>query len=152
MDITKVFDEKNPLRSPVQAAPHPKVRSPNWDFSDFRFDVAEPRGDREQPVFRRAYLVGLSLLFPEGERFFIRAVKRYSDEISDAQLKKDVKGFIAQEAQHGRQHEILNNEIFGQRYDVDSFLKNWTGFAFGFLEQVCRKIPALSAGASSRSR
>lgn len=137
MDITKVFDEKNPLRS-TQAAPHPKVRSPNWDFADFHFSSPNPDAT-ENNQFRRAYLAGLSLLFPEGERFFIRAVKRYAHEIKDEQLKKDVKGFIAQEAQHGRQHEILNEQIFGKRYDVNSFLNNWTGFAFGFLEKFAEK-------------
>lgn len=133
MNWLDILNEKNPDRS-VEAAPHPKVRSPNWDFTDFHFSSSNPEAT-ENNQFRRAYLAGLSLLFPEGERFFIRAVKRYNDQITDPQLKKDVKGFIAQEAQHGRQHEILNEKIFGERYEVNSFLHNWTGLAFGFLEK-----------------
>ncbi|MBS0618588.1 MAG: metal-dependent hydrolase [Spirochaetes bacterium] len=142
MSILSVFDEKNPT-APKKVTP-PKVRSPKWDFSDFHFDLPNPDAT-ENNVFRRAYLIGLSMLFPEGERFFIRAVKRYADAIQDPQLKKDVKAFIAQEAQHGRQHEILN-ETFGQKYDVDSFLKNWTGFAFGFLEKLSEKYIPLGGG------
>lgn len=144
MNLLSLFNEKNPAPGPKAVTP-PKVRSPQWNFSDFRFESPNPKAT-ENNVFRRAYLVGLSLLFPEGERFFIRAVKRYADQISDPQLKKDVKGFIAQEAQHGRQHEILNNEIFGQRYDVDSFLKNWTGFAFGFLEKLSERYLPYGGG------
>ena len=133
MDFLSIFDEKTPARAAAQV-PHPKVRSPQWDFSDYKFESPNPDAT-ENNVFRRAYLIGLSLLFPDGERFFIRAVKRYADQINDPQLKQDVKGFIAQEAQHGRQHELLNEKIFGSRYEVNSFLKNWNAFAFGFLEK-----------------
>lgn len=143
MSLFNFFDEKNPPGGYKQVPP-PKVRSPKWDFSDYKFSSPNPDAT-ENNVFRRAYLIGLSMLFPEGERFFIRAVKRYADQIQDPQLKKDVKGFIAQEAQHGRQHEILN-EIFAQRYDVDSFLKNWTGFAFGFLEKLSEKYLPYGGG------
>jgi len=137
------LDEKNPTLA-AKKVPPPKVRSPKWDFSDFKFESPNPEAS-ENNVFRRAYLIGLSMLFPEGERFFIRAVKRYADEIQDPELKKDVKGFIAQEAQHGRQHEILN-ETFGQKYDVDSFLRNWTGFAFGFLEKFSERFVPFGGG------
>lgn len=133
MDFLSIFNEKTP-EGTKSTVPHPKVRSPQWDFSDYKFESPNPDAT-ENNVFRRAYLIGLSLLFPDGERFFIRAVKRYADQLTDEQLKKDVKGFIAQEAQHGRQHELLNNKIFGSKYEVESFLKNWNGFAFGFLEK-----------------
>jgi len=143
MNILNFFDETNPALGHKKVPP-PKVRSPKWDFSDFKFESPNPEAT-ENNVFRRAYLIGLSMLFPEGERFFIRAVKRYSDQIKNPQLKKDVKNFIAQEAQHGRQHEILN-EVFAQKYDVDSFLKSWTGFAFGFLEKFSEKFLPLGGG------
>lgn len=144
MNFLSFLDEQNPPAGHKTVTP-PKVRSPQWNFNDFSFESPNPDAT-ENNVFRRAYLVGLSLLFPEGERFFIRAVKRYADQISDPQLKKDVKSFIAQEAQHGRQHELLNEKIFGSRYDVDSFLKNWTGFAFGFLEKFSEKYLPYGGG------
>lgn len=53
----------------------------------------------------------LSAVFPEGEEFFIRSVRRYSDQITDPSLKKQVAGFIGQEVTHGREHRELNARL-----------------------------------------
>jgi predicted metal-dependent hydrolase len=53
----------------------------------------------------------LSALFPPGEDFFVRAVKRYADEVTDAELKQQVAGFIGQEVTHGREHRELNKRL-----------------------------------------
>ena len=50
----------------------------------------------------------LSLLFPAGERFFMDSVRHYRDRIDDPQLKKQVLGFIGQEAMHTREHVEYN--------------------------------------------
>ncbi|AOJ06304.1 metal-dependent hydrolase [Burkholderia mayonis] len=52
----------------------------------------------------------LSLLFPAGERFFMDSVRNYRDRIDDPVLKKQVLGFIGQEAMHTREH-IEYNEL-----------------------------------------
>lgn len=59
----------------------------------------------------------LSLTFPEGERMFMDAVRNYRDRLS-GKLLDDVKGFIAQEAIHSREHHMLNELIDRQRYPV----------------------------------
>ncbi|MFK7977235.1 MAG: metal-dependent hydrolase [Halioglobus sp.] len=59
--------------------------------------------------FKTHFLNGLSVLFPEGERFFIRSVLAYRDELSDPRLLADVKAFCAQEAQHGLVHDAMND-------------------------------------------
>ncbi|WP_321925862.1 metal-dependent hydrolase [Paraburkholderia guartelaensis] len=51
----------------------------------------------------------LSLLFPAGERFFMDAVRHYRDRIEDPELKKQVMGFIGQEAMHTREHVEYND-------------------------------------------
>lgn len=142
MKLNELWAEKRlENKERVANSPSPKVRSPNWDFSDFDWYPAD-KNATENNLFRSTYLHALSLLFPDGERFFIRSVKRYADQITDDKLKKDVKAFIAQEAQHGRQHEFLNEKIFGAKYEVKSFLENWTNFAFGFLEKLaCDYLP-----------
>jgi uncharacterized protein len=53
----------------------------------------------------------LSLFFPEGEKFFIDSVRRYRDRISDPRLQAEVKGFIGQEAMHGREHRAYNTAL-----------------------------------------
>lgn len=53
----------------------------------------------------------LSAVFPEGEDYFIRSVKHFSDQITDPLLKKQVAGFIGQEVTHGREHRELNERL-----------------------------------------
>jgi uncharacterized protein len=59
----------------------------------------------------------LSLTFPDGERLFIDAVRHYRDRV-DGKLAEDVKGFIAQEAIHSREHHHLNQLIDREHYPV----------------------------------
>ena len=56
-------------------------------------------------------LNALSVFLPEGERFFIQAVRHYRDRITDPELKAAVTAFIGQEAMHGREHEALNEAL-----------------------------------------
>jgi hypothetical protein len=53
----------------------------------------------------------LSAVFPDGEDFFVRSVRRFRDEVSDPALKRQVAGFIGQEAMHGREHRALNDRL-----------------------------------------
>ena len=46
----------------------------------------------------------LSSVFPDGEDYFVRAVKRARDHVTDAALRADVEGFLGQEDMHGREH------------------------------------------------
>jgi uncharacterized protein len=56
-------------------------------------------------------LAALSGLFPDGEDFFVRSVRRFRDQVTDPVLKKQVNGFIGQEAMHGREHRALNARL-----------------------------------------
>lgn len=54
----------------------------------------------------------LSLFFPRGERYFIDAVRHASKQVElTDQQKKDISAFIAQEAFHGREHDVINDAI-----------------------------------------
>ena len=61
--------------------------------------------------FLTRYLDALSLMFPTGERLFIRAVRRYLPDIETKQLEEDAQSFIFQEAQHTQAHEMFNQQI-----------------------------------------
>ena len=58
----------------------------------------------------------LSSFFPEGEDFFVRSVRNYRDRITDPELRKQVAGFIGQEAIHGREHRELNRRLQAMGY------------------------------------
>jgi predicted metal-dependent hydrolase len=56
-------------------------------------------------------IASLSAVFPDGEDFFVRSVRNYRDQITDPDLKRQVAGFIGQEAIHGREHRELNDRL-----------------------------------------
>jgi predicted metal-dependent hydrolase len=58
----------------------------------------------------------LSALFPEGEDFFVRSVRRFADQITDPELTSRVQGFIGQEVTHGREHRALNERLHQMGY------------------------------------
>ena len=84
---------------------------------DIRFDATPPASGHwldGDPV-ATAVFNALSLTFPDGERMFMDAVRHYRGAVS-GKLAEDVRGFIAQEAIHSREHHSLNQLIDRDRY------------------------------------
>lgn len=77
---------------------------------DLRFALPAARiGDwHGGAVHLSHYFNAMSLMFPDGERFFIHAVRNYREQIRDPQLLQAVNAFIGQEAMHGREHTDCN--------------------------------------------
>ena len=100
-----------------------KVRAPKWAFDDLS-------PGQDVSVFARTLFHALSLVFPDGERFFIRSVKAFQDKITDPTLLADIKAFIGQEVQHGRVHEFYNEKIVGSRFEIENYLKlhRWVNY------------------------
>lgn len=69
-----------------------------------------PRDWVGNDAFQTTFLSALSLLFPEGERFFVDSVKQALPKL-EGPLAADVAAFIGQEAMHGREHKVLNGLI-----------------------------------------
>lgn len=101
-----------------------KVRAPKWTFDDLA-------PGKDVSVFSRTLFHALSLVFPDGERFFIRSVKAFQDRITDPQLVADIKAFIGQEVQHGRVHEYYNEKIVGSRFEIQNYLNvhRWVNYS-----------------------
>ena len=102
---------------------------------DIHFDVEAARtghwlgGD---PV-GTAVFNALSLTFPDGERLFIDAVRAHREGLS-GKLAEDVRGFIAQESIHSREHHTLNQLIDRARYpvaEIEAELNERIAFARG---------------------
>lgn len=79
------------------------VRRPVFDFSR----VAARHWFGGDP-FLSHLANAMSLTFPEGERFFMDAVKHYADRVTSPALKQEVSRFMGQEALHSRAHEAYN--------------------------------------------
>jgi predicted metal-dependent hydrolase len=63
----------------------------------------------------------LSAVFPDGEDFFVRSVRQFRDQITDPELKRQVSGFIGQEAVHGREHRVFNDRLDELGYPTKRF-------------------------------
>jgi predicted metal-dependent hydrolase len=128
------------------SAPRPlqkiRPRSPRFDFSTV------PRRWFAKSVIGTHMANGLNLLFPAGERFFVRSVRHFLDRIDDPQLREDIKGFSGQEGLHAYAHERYFEALEKQGYEIRAFLKFYEKFAYGFVEKIAPAELRLSATAA----
>jgi len=89
----------------------------------------------------------LSALFPEGEDFFVRSVRRFADQITDPELKSRVQGFIGQEITHGREHRLLNERLQQMGYPTRQ-IDRMTHRDFMRLERLLSPLTCLAATAA----
>ena len=103
-------------------------------------------------------LNAMHTVFPVGERQFIKTVKVYESLIKDGKLRAEVKAFIGQETQHGKQHDIFLQTLDRMGLDATGYA-DWYGKAAfslyddkhsaeAFWTSILR--PFFSAGADDR--
>jgi predicted metal-dependent hydrolase len=131
-----------PATPATSGPPAIHVRSPKLDFANV------PRHWFANSIIGTAFANGLNLLFPAGERFFVRSVRRYLDRIDDPKLREDVKGFSGQEGLHAYAHERYFERLEEQGFDVKLFLKFYEAFAYGFVEKIAPAQLCLAATAA----
>lgn len=93
---------------------------------------------------------GVNMLFPEGERFFVRSVNHFLDHPAvqaDPELVAQVKGFFGQEGKHARAHEDYNDMLRAHGYPVDRFLARVHAVAYAWMEP--RTPPELRLAATA---
>lgn len=91
---------------------------------DFDFDPASiPLDYYAHDQGKTLVMTALSLVFPEGERFFVDSVLHYKDRIDDPDLREAMKGFAAQEGMHSRAHLAFNAMAKAQGLDVAADLE-----------------------------
>ena len=78
---------------------------------------------------------GVNLLFPAGERMFVRAVRRFADGL-DPELAAQVKGFGGQEGRHAQAHERVFDALRAQGFEIDRFLAFYERVAYGVIEKA----------------
>lgn len=84
-------------------APEPIVRDMRFGLTA---DLPKYWYDGDPAV--TALFDALSMLFPEGERFFVRSVKHYASKLDKPEVLGPVKAFMGQEGAHSREHAALN--------------------------------------------
>ncbi len=97
--------------------PATQTSNPDRQVPTRRISFAEALRDLPKHFAEDGDIIGshliasLSSVFPDGEDFFVRSVRHYRDQITDPALKRQVSGFIGQEAVHGREHREFNDRL-----------------------------------------
>jgi hypothetical protein len=95
-----------------------------------------------------SHLTGaLSAVFPDGEDYFVRSVRYFRDQITDTDLKRQVSGFIGQEATHGREHRVFNDRLDALGYPTKKF-ERITRAGLHFRERIAPPKANLAATAA----
>jgi predicted metal-dependent hydrolase len=84
-------------------------------------------------VFRTHFVNGLHVVFPAGERFFIRSVRHYEKQLPD-ELRERVRVFYGQESQHQVEHRRAFAALEAAGLEVNSYLKWYERVAYEVIE------------------
>jgi uncharacterized protein len=92
----------------------PAPAGPDIARRDLRFDTLEHcdlRGWHPEGLHVAHFFNALSIFFPKGETFFIDSVRHFADRVRSPRLRRDVSGFVGQEAMHSREHRRYNRAL-----------------------------------------
>lgn len=126
--------------TPARAVPTRRI--------DFGFgEVDLPRHFMGDDLVLSHVVTVLSCMFPEGEDFFVDSVRNYRKRITDPELRRQVGGFIGQEAIHGREHRQFNEALGELGYPV-RFLDGRVRIGLGILSKVAPRPHQLALTAA----
>lgn len=107
-----------------------EVRNVAFDFTEIK-DNLYVRNN----TFATHFTNSLHVLFPIGEKFFIKSVKRYMSFIEDPKLKKEMIDFMGQEGIHFREHERFWDQLLVLGIDAKPLAK-FVDRAIKFFESI----------------
>ena len=114
-------------------------KSQNINIKPYRqnFDFSQtPEKWMGESEFLTNMMNSLSILFPEGEQFFVESVRNVRKQINNKNLQKDISGFIGQEAMHSLEHENFNNFLKNHNFPVNETEKH-----LKLLLRTLKKLP-----------
>ena len=115
--------------------PEAKIRKVN-----FVFEQPFPKHWYNDNPIATHFMNAQHLVFPDGEKFFIRSVKAFADVYKDnPELKRRVDNFIGQEGTHFAQHQKFWDVIESHSLKPDSFLNIYRKITWGGIEKWARK-------------
>jgi hypothetical protein len=107
--------------SPGQSSnPDKKVPTRRMDFEESMRDLPKHFAE-DGDLIASHVIMALSSVFPDGEDYFVRSVRNYRDKVTDPALKRQVAGFIGQEAVHGREHRVFNDRLAELGYPTKEY-------------------------------
>jgi predicted metal-dependent hydrolase len=112
---------------------------------DFDLPNPLPRHWHSGDAFKTHLFNAMSVLFPDGERFFIDSVRHFREQIADPVLTEQIRGFIGQEGHHSREHLDYSARLRDLGYDVD-YLERGLKRRLRFIQ---KKLPAKALLAST---
>lgn len=115
-------------------------------------DEELPRTWAFDNILATALIDSVSMLFPAGERFFVRSVHHYlsqGEKPLPPELRTQIQGFFAQEGRHAQQHERLNRVLGTQGYDVSGFLRVYERICYHYIERAAPPSLRLAATAAA---
>jgi len=105
------------------------IRNIAFDFSEIKENLYVRNNS-----FSTHFTNSLHVLFPIGEKFFIKSVKRYMNFIEDPKLKKEMIDFMGQEGVHYREHERFWEQLLVLGIDAKPFA-NFVEKSIKYLEK-----------------
>jgi predicted metal-dependent hydrolase len=92
----------------------------------------------------------LNMLFPAGERFFIRSVSHYLDRFKDdPEMQAQIRAFFGQEGSHAREHRRFFAVLESQGFEVSRFLSAYEWVSFGVIERLMPPVLRLATTAAA---
>ncbi|PJZ39943.1 metal-dependent hydrolase [Leptospira kmetyi] len=115
----------------VLEKPDYPVRKPKFQFSE-----TVPKHWCGENASLTHVLNAWTILFPEGEKYFIRTIQKYIPELKEGKVKRNAIAFVGQEAQHAGEHNKFWQNLKDQGYKFEGFMNFVVWFAFGLLEKL----------------
>ena len=115
--------------------PEAKIRKVN-----FKFEKPFPKHWYNDNPIATHFMNAQHLVFPDGEKFFIRSVKNFANVYkNDPELKKRVDNFIGQEGTHYAEHQKFWDVMESQDLQPMKFVDIFRKTAWNGLETWARK-------------
>ena len=131
---------------PQTSNPDRKVPTRRISFEESLQDLPQHFATDGDLIFSHI-AASLSSVFPDGEDFFVRSVRHYRDQVTDPELKRQVAGFIGQEATHGREHRVFNDRLDQLGYPAKRF-ERFTKKGLEIRERIAPAVSNLAATAA----
>jgi len=119
-----------------------KVRRVKFDFSK-----EMPLHYINDNIFSTHFVNSIHIIFPEGEKFFIRSLQKLVPKIDDKEILKQIREFSGQEGTHAHQHHLFWKKLREQGFDIDPFVNFFDQTCFQGLEKIIYEVYGEEYGA-----